>query len=58
MMWCDINVAHTLSYFEMKMMKFPPFDLGKWPKVAALKKKVEAHPKIAAWIETRPKSAF
>jgi len=35
-----------------------PDPLGKYPKLKALKEKVEKLPKIAAWIAKRPKTDF
>ena len=54
-MWGDLAVAHMLTFIEVCKVEF---DLSKYAKVAALKQKVESHPKIAAWIKVRPESSF
>ena len=54
-MWADIQAAHIVSYFEVLKLDV---DLEKYPKIATLKKTVEAHPKIAAWTHERPVTEF
>ena len=54
-MWADIQAAHIVSYFEVLKLDV---DLEKYPKIATVKRKVESHPKIAAWIQERPETAF
>ena len=55
LMWADVSVAHMLSFVEVLGIDF---DLDAFPKLTALKQEVEGHPKIAAWIESRPDSRF
>ena len=55
LMWADICLVHILSFFDVLGIEF---DLKKYAKLTALKQKVESHPKIAAWIKSRPDTKF
>ena len=55
LMWADIFLAHILTFFDVLKVEF---DLKKYTKLMALKQKVESHPKIAAWIKSRPDTSF
>ena len=50
--WADVHFQNWLDFpnFQLKL----PLDLSKYPKLEALKKRVENHPKIAEWIAKRP----
>ena len=50
--WADLHFQHWMDFpsFQLKV----DFDLSKYPKLDALKKRVEKHPKVAAWISKRP----
>ena len=54
-MLADLSAAHVLSYLEVMKINV---DLAAYPKLATIKSKVEAVPKIAAWIKERPQSSF
>ena len=48
----DVHFQHWLD-FPIDFLKIP-LDLSKYPKLEALKNRVESHPKIAEWIAKRP----
>ena len=48
----DLHCQHWLD-FPTDFFKIP-LNLSKYPKLEALKKRVESHPKIAEWIAKRP----
>ena len=50
----DLHLQNWLD-FPTHLFQAPPY-LSKYPKLEALKKRVENHPKIAEWIVNRPKS--
>ena len=52
MTWCDILFSHWCSWVPDGVQITPPFD--KFPKLKALKERVESHPKIAEWLKKRP----
>jgi len=53
--WADLALLNTVGWTAMAGATEP---LAKFPKLAALYKKVEAVPKVAAWIAKRPKTDF
>jgi len=55
MTWADLYILVLVSFVGMAGITDP---FAKFPKQAALKKKVEAHPKVAAWLAKRPKTDF
>lgn len=55
MTWADITFSHGVTFPSIAGITV---DWGKYPKCKALKDKVEAQPKIAAWIQKRPESQF
>ena len=52
--WADLYVFDVISMLQDKDAKI----LDKFPNVAKVKKSVEAHPKVAAWLAKRPKTSF
>ena len=55
MTWADIAAA---NFFTWAPMLGIPMNNEKFPKLKALTDRVEASPKIAAYIEKRPKTPF
>ncbi|KAK3610914.1 hypothetical protein CHS0354_018821 [Potamilus streckersoni] len=54
-----MTLADVLVYnITFNMEYFPKLSLEKWPKTMAVCKKVENHPKIAAWLKERPVTDF
>jgi len=53
--WADLSFLVALGWYSMAGGGDP---LAKYPKLAALQKKVEGIPKIAEWIAKRPKTDF
>ena len=51
--WADLTVLNAIGYVTQPSVKY---DLDKVPKLKALFNRIETHPKIAAWIEKRPKN--
>jgi len=54
--WADLALYNTVGWATGMGGATDP--LAKYPKLAALYKKVEANPKVAAWIAKRPKTDF
>ena len=48
--WCDLYLFDLLTY----VLQLNPKAIDNYPHVSAVKKQVEAHPKIAAYLKTRP----
>jgi len=53
--WADLIWAGLLQW--IRFMKYGPV-VDKFPKLIALKDRVEKEPRIAAWIQKRPKAEF
>ena len=51
--WADIYLYDTMFY----ILKVNPKALDAYPHVSAVKKNVEAHPKIGAYLKSRPPTA-
>ena len=52
--WADIGLFNFTAMLHEKDAHL----LDKFPHVAKVKKTVEEHPKIAAWLQKRPQTAF
>ncbi|KAL3852307.1 hypothetical protein ACJMK2_015966 [Sinanodonta woodiana] len=50
----DVLVYNITYNMEQKLK----LSLDKWPKTAAVCKKVASHPKVSAWLKKRPQSEF
>ena len=50
--WCDMLFTHWMSWVPDGVKVTPPLD--QYPKLKALTKRVESHPRIAEWLKTRP----
>lgn len=55
MTWADLHAVHSLTWSDLLQITI---NYDKLPKLKAIKDRVEASPKIAAWLETRPKTFF
>jgi glutathione S-transferase len=55
--WADLSFINFVGWTAMAGAD-PTQVLAKYPKLAALKERVEKQPKVAAWIAKRPKTDF
>ncbi|CAH1781937.1 unnamed protein product [Owenia fusiformis] len=56
--WADINFAVRIDQIFDRIGENADTFLKDWPKLLALKQRVEKYPKIAEWIEKRPKTTW
>ena len=56
MSWADLAFYHGTSWPMEVFGMHTPWE--EYPKIYALKKRVEEHPKIKSWIENRPKTPW
>ncbi|XP_070545488.1 S-crystallin SL11-like [Ptychodera flava] len=52
--WADLNFTAQMDY----MMKYQASVIDKYPKLKALRERVVALPKVAAWLKKRPETDF
>ena len=57
-MWCDIGLYHMVESLEFFALTGDPIDLSAYPKLSAIYKTVKENPRIAEWIQNRPKTTL
>ena len=56
--WADLHFLNWMTFPDYRCKTGDNLDLSTYPKLLALKERVEKHPKIAEWIEKRPSDHF